>query len=116
MGLEFIHNNAILHRDLRPSNIFFDEKGYAKIGDFGMSRIWRKMNSSDTSGTPGYMAPEVLLHEPQGTGVDYFALGVITHELMMGKRPWAGDDRETYKENLLNTQVILKKNDTKENW
>jgi serine/threonine protein kinase len=63
LGLEFLHNNAVLHRDLRPANIYFDEKGYAKIGDFGMARMWRHLNSSDTSGTPGYMAPEVLLHE-----------------------------------------------------
>jgi len=62
LSLEFLHNNGILHRDIRPENIMFDETGYCKLTDFGQARLWQEQNSSDTSGTPGYIAPEILMH------------------------------------------------------
>ena len=60
LGLEYIHSNGILHRDIKPENLVFDEQGYLRITDFGVARIWRAENSEDTSGTPGYMAPEIM--------------------------------------------------------
>jgi serine/threonine protein kinase len=60
LALEYLHNNGVIHRDIRPENILIDGKGYCKIADFGLARIWQPNNSSDTSGTPGYAAPEVL--------------------------------------------------------
>lgn len=74
----------------------FDEEGYCRLVDFGLAREWRKDNYSDTSGFPGYIAPEVILREEQGTGVDYFAVGVIAHELMLKRKPWNDTDRDTY--------------------
>ena len=116
LAVEFIHNNGILHRDIRPENIFLDEFGYCKLGDFGLSRMWQARNSSDTSGHPGYIAPETLLRENYGTGVDYFAIGIVAHELMLKRRPWPGDDRETYKNNIMHYQYSLKKADSPESW
>lgn len=58
MGLEYIHQQGILHRDIKPENLVFDKKGYLRITDLGIARIWKPDNSQDTSGTPGYMAPE----------------------------------------------------------
>jgi protein kinase A len=55
VGLEYLHNNGILHRDIKPENLVLDNKGYVRITDLGISREWRPENSSDTSGTPGYM-------------------------------------------------------------
>jgi serine/threonine protein kinase len=49
-----------LHRDIKPENLVFDENGYLKITDLGIARVWNPENSKDTSGTPGYMAPEVM--------------------------------------------------------
>lgn len=60
MGLEYIHNNGVLHRDIRPENIVFNSKGVCKLCDFQLARVWREENSSDTSGSVGYCAPEVL--------------------------------------------------------
>lgn len=96
----------------------FDEEGYCRIIDFGLARTWIRENYSDTSGMPGYIAPEVLMREEQGTGVDYFAIGIIAHELMLKKRPWpdGGGDRNIYRENVINYQVTLKKSDTPETW
>ncbi len=116
LALEYLHNNGVIHRDVRPENILIDGKGYCKLGDFGLARVWQQQNSSDTSGTPGYIAPEVLNRQNHGTGVDYFAVGIIAHELMLGKKPWEGDTRMSFKENLMKHQAVLKKADTPETW
>jgi len=55
LGLEYIHNNGIIHRVLKPENLVFDAEGYLHITDFGIARVWNPNNSQDTSGTPGYM-------------------------------------------------------------
>jgi serine/threonine protein kinase len=59
----------------------------------GIARYFRAENSSDTSGTPGYMAPEVICRQNHTFAVDYFALGVIAYEFMMGRRPYNGRSR-----------------------
>ena len=83
--MDYIHSNAIIHRDIKPENILFDTNGYVKITDFGIARTFSPNNQSDTSGTPGYMAPEVIKGQQHGFAVDYFAVGVILHELMFPK-------------------------------
>lgn len=60
LALEYIHSKNIIHRDLKPENIVFEENGYARITDFGVARKKKEHNSEETSGTPGYMAPEVI--------------------------------------------------------
>lgn len=60
MSLEYLHANGILHRDVKPENLVFDDKGYLKLTDMGIARQWKAENAQDTSGTPGYMAPEVM--------------------------------------------------------
>ena len=84
-SLEYIHNKSIIHRDIKPENLVFDDKGYLKVTDFGIARIWNPENSKETSGTPGYMAPEVMCRLNHGVAADYFAVGVIGYECMMGK-------------------------------
>jgi serine/threonine protein kinase len=84
LALEYIHSNRIIHRDLKPENFVMDEKGYIRLTDFGIAKLFQKDNSSETSGTPGYMAPEVLCAQNHTTAVDYFALGVFTYECMLG--------------------------------
>lgn len=59
-SLEYVHNKSILHRDIKPENLVFDDKGYLRVTDFGIARIWNPDNAKETSGTPGYMAPEVM--------------------------------------------------------
>jgi serine/threonine protein kinase len=55
------------------------------LTDFGIAKFYQKENSSETSGTPGYMAPEVMCAQNHTLAVDYFALGVIGYEFMIGK-------------------------------
>lgn len=55
LGLEYLHENKIIHRDIKPQNLVLDSRGYVRITDLGIARIKKTSNSSDTSGTPGYM-------------------------------------------------------------
>ena len=55
LSLEYLHINKIIHRDLKPENLVFDERGYLRLTDFGIARYLKPENSTDTSGTPGYM-------------------------------------------------------------
>ena len=70
-----------------------DSEGYLRITDLGISREFRQNNSNDTSGTPGYMAPEVMCRKEHSFPVDFFAVGVIGYEFMLGRRPYLGKDR-----------------------
>ena len=116
LSLEYIHTNNILHRDLKPENLVFDSQGYLKLTDFGIAKIYRKENNKDTSGTPGYMAPEVMNGQNHTIAVDYFALGVIGYELMMRKRPYLGKNRKEIKEKIMSHQVQVKKNMVPQGW
>ncbi|CAK81344.1 unnamed protein product (macronuclear) [Paramecium tetraurelia] len=116
IALEYLHSQGIIHRDLKPENLVFDSEGYLRLTDLGIARIWRPDNSADTSGTPGYMAPEVLCRQNHGIAVDYFALGVIVYECMMGRRPYVGRSRQEIRDNVLAKQVQIKKNEVPTTW
>lgn len=116
LGLEYIHENDIIHRDIKPENLVFDDKGYIRITDFGIARKTNKNNEYDTSGTPGYMAPEVIFSENQSHLVDYFALGVIGYECMLGSRPYVGRNRREIKLNMMTQQIKIKPNEVPIGW
>ena len=68
--LEYIHNKNFIHRDIKPENLVFDDKGkfqlnlgYLHLTDLGIAKFLREDNFTDTSGTPGYMAPEVMCRQ-----------------------------------------------------
>ena len=116
LGLEYCHKNYIIHRDIKPENLLLDNNGYIKISDFGIAKIQIENNKNETSGTPGYMAPEVLFCQNHTIVVDYFALGIICYELMKNIRPYIGKSKKEIKEKMLNTQIYIKKNDICKNW
>lgn len=111
-----MHSNNILHRDLKPENLVLDSNGYARITDFGVAKVFCLDNAGETSGTPGYMAPEVMCGQNHTTAVDYYALGVISYEFMLGYRPYVGKSRKEIKEKILAKQVAIKKSDIPEGW
>ena len=102
MGIEYIHSKNIIHRDLKPENILFDNKGYAYITDFNISCKKEEINTNnDISGTPVYMAPESIFLREQNFSIDFYSLGIISYELIMGRRPYEGNNRQEIK-NILN--------------
>ena len=116
MGLEYCHTNNIIHRDIKPENLVLDKNGYVKITDFGIAKVYQKENSQETSGTPGYMAPEVMCFQNHTFAVDYFALGVIGYEFMKGVRPYLGKNRKEIKDKILYKQVRIKKEEIPKKW
>jgi serine/threonine protein kinase len=59
-ALDATHSTGIIHRDIKPENLVFDDKGYLHLTDYGIARHWEPENYQENSGTPGYMAPEVM--------------------------------------------------------
>ena len=116
LGLEYIHKNNIIHRDLKPENLVCDENGYIRITDFGVAKILKQENSSETSGTPGYMAPEVLFGLNHSFTADFFALGVIGYEFMFGERPYIGKNRKEIKKLVIENEAKIKFEDIQEGW
>ena len=112
LGLEYIHNNNIIHRDIKPENLVSDENGYIRITDFGVAKVNKEDNSSETSGTPGYMAPEVLIGQNHSFTVDFFAIGVMGYEFMIGTRPYNGKNRKEIKHMVLKKQAKIDPNNT----
>ena len=115
-GLEYLHSNRIIHRDLKPENLVLDAAGYLRITDFGIARQWRPDNAQDTSGTPGYMAPEVMCRQNHGVAVDYFAVGVMAYEFMLGRRPYLGRNRKEIRDAILAKQVVVRRQEIPEGW
>ena len=115
-GLEYMHTNGCLHRDIKPENLLMGEDGYIRITDMGISKMRTPDNASDTSGTPGYMAPEIMCRQNHDVAADFYALGIISYELMIGKRPYGGKDRNEIRDNVLKEQVSIKKSMIPEGW
>lgn len=115
-GLEYLHNNNIIHRDIKPENLVLDSKGYVRITDLGIARVFKQDNANDTSGTPGYMAPEVMCRQPHTFAVDYFALGVLAYEFMLGRRPYLGQSRKEIRDQILAKRVQIKKHEIPGGW
>jgi serine/threonine-protein kinase len=96
-GLAVAHEHGILHCDLKPDNLMITPSGMVKILDFGFARKLETTDSSATlsevtsGGTPGYVAPEVLLGGSPDQRSDIFSLGVVLHEALMGQHPFRRD-------------------------
>ena len=115
-SLEYIHSKNIIHRDIKPENLVLEEEGYVRITDFGIAKKSKDNNKGDTSGTPGYMAPEVMRGAVHSFEVDFFAIGIIGYEFMKGKRPYAGKSRKEIREEMLMKQIFIKNEDIEEGW
>ena len=94
-GLEFAHENDIVHRDVKPSNIMVVRGGLAKITDFGIARMPTSAVKTMTGlilGSPRYMSPEQVIGKDLDYRTDIFSLGVVLHEALTGTPPFDGDN------------------------
>ena len=100
-GIKYLHNKNIIHRNLKPSNIFLDEKLELKIGDFGLVGKLnnKKKRRYSFCGTPAFMAPEIIDKRKRGYSleVDIWSLGIIMYNLLTGQLPFNGNGKEPKK-------------------
>ena len=90
LALHFLHENGIIHRDLKLDNVLIDDKGHIKVTDYGMSKVGIRPGDTTSSikGTPNYMAPEIILGNRYSFSVDWWALGVLLCEMLTGRPPF----------------------------
>ncbi|KAJ0392639.1 hypothetical protein P43SY_004704 [Pythium insidiosum] len=89
-ALHYCHTNLIIHRDVKPENVLLSAEHGVKLCDFGFARQLSGANeqATDSCGTPGYAAPEILDGKPYGVEVDVFSLGVVTYIMLCGYPPF----------------------------
>jgi serine/threonine protein kinase/tetratricopeptide (TPR) repeat protein len=107
-GLAHAHKNGIVHRDVKPANIFISDSGDAKIMDFGVAR-WKDASHTQTGavlGTADYMSPEQIRGQKDLDGrSDVFSVGVILYRLLTNKKPFAGENIQAVFFKILNQEA-----------
>lgn len=89
--LAYMHREKFIFRDLKPENVLIDEEGYPIIVDFGFAKYCPDKTYT-FCGTPNYLAPEIVTNRGHGAGVDHWALGVVTYEMITGENPFYFED------------------------
>ena len=94
-ALDYVHFRGIVHRDIKPANIMISTRGEVKLMDFGIARDETLQDLTETGtgvGTPSYMSPEQILGDKLDARSDLFSLGIVTYQMVAGRKPFLEDD------------------------
>ena len=127
LAVESIHKLDCVHRDIKPDNILIDKNGHIKLSDFGLAKVSDKLYETNTLkdenfnpkkmthkklyscvGTAYYVAPEVLSKKGYGQEIDWWSVGVIFFEMLVGYAPFCAEDTQTVCGNILKHKETLK--------
>lgn len=95
-GLRAVHNAGLIHGDFKTLNLLVGPDHRVKVADFGLSKVLDALSvipgTKTITGTPQYMAPEVMLVKPHGMRIDSYSVGIVMWEMLTGAIPWKGMD------------------------
>jgi eukaryotic-like serine/threonine-protein kinase len=109
-GLAFVHEQGLVHRDIKPGNIFLESTAVGervKLLDFGLARLVTPSTDAavtrfgEVLGTPIYMAPEQVSGEAVDARTDVYAMGLVLYEMVTGKRAFAGDEMAVLQQQMV---------------
>jgi serine/threonine protein kinase len=106
---EYCHSQDIIYRDLKPENILLTHDGYLKLTDFGFAKVIKDHRTYTLCGTPEYIAPEVLLNKGHGKPVDWWTLGILIYEMIVGYPPFVDEDPMGIYQKILSGKIVFPK-------
>ncbi|XP_064477555.1 microtubule-associated serine/threonine-protein kinase 3-like isoform X3 [Ornithodoros turicata] len=122
LAVEYLHSYGIVHRDLKPDNLLITNMGHIKLTDFGLSKVGlmnmatnlyegyidkeaKQFTDKQVYGTPEYIAPEVILRQGYGKPVDWWSMGIILYEFLIGMVPFFGETPEELFAHVINDEI-----------
>lgn len=108
LALGHLHKNNYIYRDLKPENILLDEYGFAKLADFGLAKFLKQDEQTNTfCGTPEYLAPEVILGQGHNRLADWWALGILIYEMLVGMTPFRAANVQILYSSIIKKDLIF---------
>lgn len=108
LALDFLHNIAVVYRDLTPENILLDAQGHIKLAGFGLSKdICKDKFASTFCGTNEYLAPEIIQNQDYSFEVDWWALGILFYEMLIGVTPFFNMNRNLMFKNIIESDIQI---------
>lgn len=105
LGIEELHSQGIVHRDIKPQNILIDNSGHLKLTDYGLSDVTGRISSSFAKGSLNYMAPENFIGSSLGFEVDWWALGILAFFLIKERYPFVGETKEEMIQSIISYRI-----------
>lgn len=109
-GIKALHDNKIMHRDLKSANIFMMKNGLLKLGDFNVSKVIKNSNHHTQTGTPYYCSPEIWSDKPYDYKCDVWSVGCVVYELCALRPPFGGNSLDQLYKNIMkgNIKIIFR--------
>lgn len=108
IGIGKLHDKGIMHRDLKLENIMVDSTGYIKIIDYGLAKMLQSDElATSYCGTPEYLAPEMINHAGHDKTVDWWSVGILIYEMLIGVTPFFNKNRQVLMSKIKHSRIVF---------